>query len=70
MAAIFPQVRGNAVSAGFDREMRRAQRIGMTAPTRVPDGRDMIDIDAEALQGRMGVRHGDSIQVVGVLIQY
>ena len=28
--------------------MRRADRIGMIAAARVPDGRDMVDIDAEA----------------------
>ena len=35
-------------------EMRRPQRIGMSSAARVPDRRDVVDVDAEALQGRTG----------------
>ena len=46
--AIFAQMRGDAVGPGLDRKQRRAQRIGMAAAARVTQGRDMVDIDAEA----------------------
>ena len=45
--AVLPQMRGDAVGAGFDREQRRAHGIGDRAAARVADGRDMIDVDAE-----------------------
>src|SRR3954452_24841267 len=40
--------RGNSVRAGLGGHDRRADRIGMVAAARVPDGRDVIDVDAEA----------------------
>ena len=46
--AILAQVRGDAVGAGFDGQMRGAQRIGMPAAARIADGRDVVDVDAEA----------------------
>jgi len=48
MAAVFAQVRGDAVSARSDRELGRAHRIGMRPAARVADGGDVVDIDAEA----------------------
>lgn len=47
VAAIFAQVRGDAVGAAFDREMRGAKRIGMHAAAGVSQRRDVIDVDAE-----------------------
>ena len=47
MAAVFAEVGGDAVGAGLGGEDRGADRIGKVAAARVPDGRDMVDIDAE-----------------------
>ena len=47
VAAVFAEVRGDAVGAGLGSDDGRAHRIGMVAAARVPDGRDMIDIDAQ-----------------------
>jgi hypothetical protein len=41
-------MRRDAIRAGRDGELGRAHRIGMAATPRISDGRDMIDIDAEA----------------------
>ncbi len=49
--AVLAQVRGDAVGAGFDRELRRAHRIRMPSAARVADGGDVIDVDAEAKMG-------------------
>jgi len=54
VAAILAQMRGDAVRARMRRLNRRADRIGVRPAARVPDGRDMVDIDPEA--ERMG--HG------------
>ena len=48
VAAVLAQVRGDAVGAASAARMRRAHRIGMIAAARVPDGRDVVDVDAEA----------------------
>ena len=48
VTAILAQVRGDAVGAGGDRDLRGLQRIGVAAAARVAHGRDMIDVDAEA----------------------
>ena len=48
MAAILAQMRGNAVGAGLDRHLRRAQGIGQPAAARVAQGGDMVDVHAEA----------------------
>ena len=45
--AILAQMGGDAVGAGLRRGEGGADRIGMRAAARVPDGRDMVDIDAE-----------------------
>ena len=47
VAAIFAQMRGNAIGAGGDRRFGSLQRIGMAAAPRIPDGSDVIDVDAE-----------------------
>ena len=48
VAPVLAQVGGDAVGAGRGGGMGRAHRVGMIAAARVPDGRDMVDIDAEA----------------------
>jgi hypothetical protein len=48
MPPVFAQMRRNAVAADLCDNLRRAHRIGMVAAARVPDRRDMVDIDAEA----------------------
>ena len=48
VAAVLAQMRGDAVGAGLDRELGRAHRIGMPPAARVADGRDVVDVDAEA----------------------
>ncbi len=48
VAAVLAQMRGDAVGAGRDRELGRAHRIGMPPAARVADGRDVVDVDAEA----------------------
>src|SRR5947209_18186850 len=52
MTAVFAQMCRDAVGAGFDREQRRLHRIGMLPAARVADRRDVIDVDAEAENGR------------------
>ena len=46
--AVLAQMSGDPVRAGLRRDDCRAHRIGVIAAARVPDGRDMVDIDAEA----------------------
>ena len=48
VAAVLAQMGGDPVGAGLRGDDRGAHRIGMIAAARVPDGRDMVDIDAEA----------------------
>ena len=48
MAAVLAQMGGDAVGAGGDRELGRAHGSGWRAAARVPQGGDVIDIDAEA----------------------
>jgi hypothetical protein len=45
MTPVFAQVGDDTVRAGLGRGTRRTHRIGMTAATRVPDCRNVIDID-------------------------
>ena len=45
---VLAQMGGDAVGAGGGGHDRRPHRVGMVAAARVPDGRDMVDIDAEA----------------------
>ena len=52
VAPILAQMRGDAVGAGLDGQMRGAQGIGVPAAARVADGGDVIDVDAEAEVGR------------------
>ena len=49
--AILAQMRGDAVGAGLDRELRRLHGIGMRPAARVADGRNVIDVHAEAQMG-------------------
>ena len=48
VAPVLAQVGGDAVGAGVGGDVRRAHGIRMCPAARVPDGRDMVDIDAEA----------------------
>ncbi len=45
---VLAQVGGDPVGADRGRGLRRPQRIGMLAAARIPDGRDMVDVDAKA----------------------
>ena len=66
MAAILAQMRGDAVGAGFDRSERRSYRVGPRAAARIADGRDMINVDAEAKRQN---RHQDGYRSRGNLIR-
>ncbi len=46
--AILAQVGGDAVGAGGDGHLGRAQRLGIGLAAGVPDGRHVVDVDAEA----------------------
>ena len=48
VAPVLAQMGGDAVGAGRRRGEGGADRIGMIAAARVPDRRDMVDVDAEA----------------------
>ena len=48
VAAVLAQMGGDAVGAGLAAATGGADRIGMSAAARVPDRRDMVDVDAEA----------------------
>ena len=48
VAAVFAQMRGDAVGARRDRQLGGAHRIGMPAAARVADGGDVVDVDAES----------------------
>ena len=52
VAAILAQMRGDAIRAGRDGEVRRPHRVGMPPTARVADGGDMVDVDAETQGGR------------------
>jgi hypothetical protein len=41
-------MRRDAVGAGGDRDRRRAHRVRVRAAARIADGRDMVDVDAQA----------------------
>src|SRR5579862_8131473 len=51
VAAVFAQMRSDAVATCRNRKLGRANRIGMTPPARITNGGDMIDVDAEAQAG-------------------
>ena len=46
MTAVLAQMRGNPVSAALNGDMRRTQRVRMAPTARIPDRRNVIDIDA------------------------
>jgi hypothetical protein len=48
MAAVLPQMGRNAVRACQDGQMGRPDRIGMRPAAGIPDGGDMINVDAKA----------------------
>jgi hypothetical protein len=54
MAPILAQMRRDPVRAGRDRRERGLHGIGMPPAARVADGRDMVDVDAEAQVRRVG----------------
>ena len=47
VAAVFPQMGGDAVRARRDRLVRGADRVGARSAARVAHGRDVIDVDAK-----------------------
>jgi hypothetical protein len=47
MATILAQMRGYAVSAGRQRHLRRAQRIGQGAAARIAQSGDVINVHAK-----------------------
>ena len=51
VAPVLAQMGGDAVGAGGGGDLRGADRVGMVAAARVADGRDMVDVDAEAEPG-------------------
>ena len=59
--AVLAQVGGDAVGAG-ERHPRGAHRVGMPSAARVPDGRDVVDVDAEA---KRTLLHGSGLDHVG-----
>ena len=48
MPTILSKMRGYSIGASDRRNMCCTDGIGMITAARVPDGRDMVDIDAEA----------------------
>jgi hypothetical protein len=53
VAAIFPQVHGDAICAGVLTNLRGGDRIGISRPTGLPQRGDVIDVDEEALRGHL-----------------
>ena len=53
VAAVFAQMRGDAVGAGLDRGKCGAHGIGTRAGPRIAQGGDVIDIDAKAQRRRL-----------------
>ena len=51
VAAILAQMRGDAIGARLCRDQAGADRIGIAGAARVPDRRDVIDVDAKAQRG-------------------
>jgi hypothetical protein len=47
MTAVLPQMHGDAVGSAKLRLHRRPDRIGFISPPRLPNGRDMVDIDTK-----------------------
>src|SRR5262245_20149170 len=52
VAAVLAQMRGDAVGAGRDRDLRRTHGVRVPTAARVADGRDVIDVGAEAKVGK------------------
>jgi hypothetical protein len=48
MAAVFTQMRRDAIGSRGSGGLCRPHRIWMIATSRITDGRDMVDVDAEA----------------------
>jgi len=48
MAAILAKMSGNPVPPNRSDDLGGPYGIGMVAAPRIPDGRDMVDIDSEA----------------------
>jgi hypothetical protein len=54
MAAVLAQMRGDAVGAGLDRDLRRAHRIGPLPAPSITQGGDVVDIDAKTQRSSFG----------------
>jgi hypothetical protein len=48
MAAVFAQMGGDTISTGACRCLSRAHRVGQAATARVPNSRNMVDINAQS----------------------
>ena len=59
MAAVFAQMRSDAVGAGLDGGKGGANRIGPVTCARIAQGGDVIDVDAEAQRRSFG--HGQAL---------
>ena len=61
VATILAKVGRDAVRSGQDSEMGRPDRVRVGTAAGVPDGRDMVDVDAEAQRGNChGIRFSSS----------
>lgn len=49
VAAVFAKMRGDTVGASRLTDRRRSNRVGLIATARLPQSRDMVDVDVEAL---------------------
>ena len=58
VAAVLAQMGGDAVGTGLGGEQAGAHGIGIAGAARVPDRRDMVDIDAEAERALLTRRRG------------
>jgi hypothetical protein len=63
MTAILAQMERDAVAAGVGDEAGGAHRVGMVAAAGVPEGGDVIDVDAEAepVHARNSFRRGRGV---------
>jgi hypothetical protein len=61
MPPVFAQMRGDTIAADLRDNFRRAHWIGMIPAARVPDRRDMVNVDPEAEV----VRHAQAFRLPG-----
>lgn len=56
VAAIFAQVQGNEIGAGFFGQQRRGDRVRVGGAARVAQRGDVVDIDAQVDDSRRGMK--------------